>query len=76
MHKTLVKYKYWIILFLMFLILRIPSLFEPYWYGDEGIYLVLGQAIRKGVTLYSHIHDNKPPDPLLFSRFCSHCFWF
>lgn len=61
MYKTLVKYKYWLILFLVFLFLRLPSLFEPYWYGDEGIYLVLGQAIRKGVTLYSHIHDNKPP---------------
>ena len=62
MYKTLIKkYKYWIILVLVFLILRIPSLFEPYWYGDEGIYLVLGQAIRKGVHLYSQIHDNKPP---------------
>jgi 4-amino-4-deoxy-L-arabinose transferase-like glycosyltransferase len=61
MYKVLIKYKYWVILFLIFLILRIPSLFEPYWYGDEGIYLVLGQAIRKGVTLYSNIHDNKPP---------------
>jgi hypothetical protein len=61
MYKTLIKYRYWFALLLIFLILRIPSLFEPYWYGDEGIYLVLGQAIRKGVTLYSHIHDNKPP---------------
>jgi len=61
MFKAVIKYKYWIILALLFLFLRIPSLFEPYWYGDEGIYLVLGEAIRKGVTLYSHIHDNKPP---------------
>lgn len=62
MYKTLIKkYKYWLILILIFLLLRIPSLFEPYWYGDEGVYLVLGQAIRKGITLYSHIHDNKPP---------------
>lgn len=61
MYKTLIKYRYWIFLSLVFLALRIPSLFEPYWYGDEGIYLVLGQAIRKGITLYSHIHDNKPP---------------
>ena len=28
--------------------LRIPSLFEPYWYGDEGIYLTIGQAMRHG----------------------------
>ena len=61
MYKNLIRYRYWIILFLVFIILRIPSLFEPYWYGDEGIYLTLGQAIRKGITLYSHIHDNKPP---------------
>lgn len=61
MFKVLIKYKYLVILALFFFLLRIPSLFEPYWYGDEGIYLVLGQAIRKGVTLYSRIHDNKPP---------------
>lgn len=46
---------------LLFFLLRLPSLFEPYWYGDEGVYLVLGQAIRQGITLYSQIHDNKPP---------------
>ncbi|MFA7301511.1 MAG: hypothetical protein WC069_04330 [Candidatus Shapirobacteria bacterium] len=46
---------------ILFFILRLPSLFEPYWYGDEGVYLVLGQAIRHGLVLYSQIHDNKPP---------------
>lgn len=46
---------------ILFFVLRLPSLFEPYWYGDEGVYLVLGQAIRHGVTLYSQIYDNKPP---------------
>lgn len=61
MLNFLIKHKFWLIIFLLFIILRLPSLFEPYWYGDEGIYLVLGQAIRKGITLYSHIHDNKPP---------------
>ena len=34
--------------FLVVVVLRIPSLFEPYSYGDEGIYLVLGQGLRKG----------------------------
>ncbi len=43
------------------LFLRIPSLFEPYWYGDEAIYLTIGQAIYKGVRLYAQIYDNKPP---------------
>ena len=59
--KFINRHRYLLILALVFLILRLPSLFEPYWYGDEGIYLVLGQAIRKGLILYNQIHDNKPP---------------
>ncbi len=59
--NKLTKNRFWIFLILLFLFLRLPSLFEPYWYGDEGIYLVLGQAVRRGLTLYRHIHDNKPP---------------
>lgn len=55
------KNKILLIFFTLFLLLRVPSLFEPYWYGDEGIYLVLGQAIRKGLLLFRDIHDNKPP---------------
>ncbi|MCL5970435.1 MAG: glycosyltransferase family 39 protein [Patescibacteria group bacterium] len=47
-------------LFLFFL-LRLPSLFEPYWYGDEGIYQVIGIAMRQGRLLYRDIWDNKPP---------------
>jgi 4-amino-4-deoxy-L-arabinose transferase-like glycosyltransferase len=61
MLKIITKNKYWFFLFFIFIILRLPSLFEPYWYGDEGIYLTLGAAIRKGLILYSQIHDNKPP---------------
>jgi len=41
--------------------LRLPSLFEPFVYGDEGIYLTLGEAVRQGLVLYKDIHDNKPP---------------
>lgn len=48
------------ILFVFFL-LRLPSLFEPYWYGDEGIYHVLGRGLREGRMLYSGVWDNKPP---------------
>ncbi|MEX2007290.1 MAG: glycosyltransferase family 39 protein [Candidatus Levyibacteriota bacterium] len=44
-----------------FFLLRLPSLFEPYWYGDEGIYQVLGHAVRNGRLLYAEIWDNKPP---------------
>ncbi len=61
MIRFLSKYKYWIFIAAIFLFLRLPSLFEPYWYGDEGIYLTLGQGIRKGLVLYNQIHDNKPP---------------
>ena len=46
---------------LVILLLRLPSLFEPFTYADEGIYLTLGQAVRKGLVLYRDIHDNKPP---------------
>ncbi|MBI2008513.1 hypothetical protein HYS82_02545 [Candidatus Amesbacteria bacterium] len=54
--------KQWLIVILAaVVVLRVPSLFEPYWYGDEGIYLTVGQAIRKGEILYKDIHDNKPP---------------
>lgn len=48
------------LLFLV-LILRIPSFFEPYYYGDEMIYMTLGQGVRQGLTLYKDVHDNKPP---------------
>lgn len=42
-------------------ILRFPSLFEPYWHGDEGITLAVSQELRRGETLYQEISDNKPP---------------
>lgn len=60
---------FWIISCLIFIFLRLPSLFEPYWYGDEGIYLALGQGIRHGLTLYSQIHDNKPPSLYYLAAF-------
>jgi 4-amino-4-deoxy-L-arabinose transferase-like glycosyltransferase len=41
--------------------LRYPSLFEPRWYGDEGIFAAIGQSIRHGEALYSQVWDNKPP---------------
>lgn len=53
---------HWLVfLFILVFFLRLPSLFEPFTYGDEGIYLTLGQAIRRGLVLYRDIHDNKPP---------------
>ena len=44
-----------------FFLMRLPSFFEPYWYGDEGIYEVLGFGMRHGRLLYQGVWDNKPP---------------
>lgn len=46
--------------------LKLPSLFEPYHYGDEGIYQVVGQVLHRGGFLYRDIWDNKPPLLYLF----------
>lgn len=53
----------WILIIFLsiFILFRIPSLVEPYWYGDEGIYEVIGQALNNGRLLYRDIWDNKPP---------------
>jgi len=61
---------------ILFFILRLPSLFEPYWYGDEGIYLALGQGIRRGLLLYQQIHDNKPPSLYYLAAFSQTVFGF
>ena len=42
-------------------LLRLPSLFEPLWYIDEAIYVVVGQEINRGSLLYSQIFDHKTP---------------
>lgn len=70
------RHKFLLLTFVSFVFLRLPSLFEPYWYGDEGIYLVLGQGIREGLTLYSQIHDNKPPTLYYFAAISQTVFGF
>ncbi|MCL5970159.1 MAG: hypothetical protein M1450_01485 [Patescibacteria group bacterium] len=70
--------EFWTLLFssFIFFILRLPSLFEPIWYGDEGIYQVLGMAIRNGKLLYRDAWDNKPPFLyVLYAVFNSDQFW-
>jgi hypothetical protein len=54
---------FWFSIFVLFLffLLRLPSLFEPIWYGDEGIYQVIGNSLNNGKLLYKEIFDNKPP---------------
>lgn len=58
---------FWFLLFLsvIFFLLRLPSLFEPYWYGDEGIYQAIGITLHDGGTIYKDAFDNKPPLLLL-----------
>lgn len=53
--------KKFLIFLLLVCFLRLPSLFEPPWYGDEGIYQAFGLAIKNHQVLYRDITDNKPP---------------
>lgn len=60
----------------IFALLRLPSLTEPHWYGDEGIYQVVGRAIDSGRILYKEIWDNKPPLLyLLYASVYGNLFW-
>ncbi len=52
---------FFIITLFLFFLLRLPSLFEPLWYGDEGVYQAIGMALNNGSLLYKGIWDNKPP---------------
>jgi len=54
---------FWFLIFIsvIFFLLRLPSLFEPYWYGDEGIYQAVAILINNGEKLYSGAWENKPP---------------
>ncbi len=71
------KFPLWLILGIaMAFFLRMPSLLEPYSYGDECIYLTLGHAIKRGLLLYRDIHDNKPPLLYLLAAFSGNLFWF
>src|SRR3989337_2710734 len=40
------------------------------------IYLTLGEAIRRGIPLYSEIHDNKPPLLYVMAAIAGNLFWF
>ncbi len=64
------------IFFVIIILLRIPSFFEPYYYGDEMIYLTLGEGIRQGIPLYSGLHDNKPPLLYLTAALAGNVFVF
>ncbi len=68
--------KWLIVLLALFFVLRIPSFFEPYYYGDEMVYMTMGQGVRQGLTLYKDLHDNKPPLLYLTAAAAGSLFWF
>jgi len=65
------SFSFWFILLtsFFFFLLRWPSLFEPYWYGDEGVYQAVGMLINNGQSLYSGAWENKPPLLLIIYAF-------
>ncbi|HKZ35580.1 MAG TPA: hypothetical protein VJ242_02585, partial [Patescibacteria group bacterium] len=70
------KYEGLILILALVFLLRLPSWYEPYWYGDEGIYLVLGQGLRQGLVWYRDLHDNKPPLLYLLAAIAGNVFYF
>lgn len=46
---------------MLFIVIKLPSLFEPHWYGDEGVYSAVAHQIRNGESIYSSVWDNKLP---------------
>jgi len=65
-----------IFLVLLVVVLRLPSLFTPHYYGDEEIYFVMGRAWRTGVPLYQAMFDHKPPLIYILAGIAQNVFWF
>ncbi len=57
------KKQFWVftVILVSIVVLRLPSLFEPFWYGDEGIFAAVARNLNFGGTLYQTAWDNKPP---------------
>lgn len=64
------------LLLIITVLLRIPSLFEPHYYGDEEIYFVMGRAWREGWMLYRDIFDHKPQLIYIFAGLFESVFAF
>ncbi len=43
------------------MLIRLPSLSEPRWHPDDGLFTVVAWATSKGIPLYAGIFDNSPP---------------
>jgi hypothetical protein len=50
LHKWCNHYEWIIFLIILVLVLRLPSLIMPHYYGDEEIYFVMGRAWRERCT--------------------------
>lgn len=61
LHNWCNKHEWIIFLIGLVMMLRLPSLIMPHYYGDEEIYFVMGRAWRTGVPLYQAMFDHKPP---------------
>lgn len=61
LHAWCNKHEWIIFLIILVLVLRLPSLVMPHYYGDEEIYFVMGRAWKTGVPLYKEMFDHKPP---------------
>ncbi|MGL4758731.1 MAG: hypothetical protein ACRCXZ_05320 [Patescibacteria group bacterium] len=59
---------------LLLTLIRIPSFFDFWYYGDENIYLAIGDGILKGQYMYLDIWDSKPP--MLFIVYAINSFFF
>lgn len=70
------KHALGLFLCLLVFILRIPTFAEPYWYGDEAIYLTIGNALRAGERMYVDVIDHKTPLIYYFAAFAGDQFGF
>jgi hypothetical protein len=61
LHGWCNRHEWILILLLTVIVLRLPSLCTPHFYGDEEIYFVMGRAWNEGVPLYHAMFDHKPP---------------
>ncbi|MCH7541927.1 glycosyltransferase family 39 protein, partial [Patescibacteria group bacterium] len=59
--KFVLSHRLLLLILLVTFLVRLPSLFEPLWYGDEAIYLTIGQKIVRGGLMYLEIFDHKTP---------------
>ncbi len=65
---NLIRSNRWLVIIMgLTMLVRIPSLFEPLWYEDEAIYMIIGREIRHGATLYVDIFDHKTPGIYYFA---------